>query len=245
MSGASITNILQYFVAALSGLAGLKLWRTGLSRRYPALLAFLALNLTLSFGFLVSSAPVYVTCWKVLQPFTWLFSVWVVLELYSVILEKHKGLATLGRWMQYAGFAVSTLVSLLALLPRIRESNSRADPILVFYYAIERGVDCGMLVFLLLLLVWLTRYPVPLSRNVVIHSLVYTALFLSNSVGLFGQAFFGLTLSRPVTLALTAVFGLCILTWLILLNANGEEIRVTVSHFRRSTKNVCCSSWTL
>jgi hypothetical protein len=232
MSGASITNVLQYAVAALSGLAGLKLWRTGLHRRYPALLAFLLLNLMLSFGFLVSSGPAYVTYWKILQPFTWIFSVWVVLELYTVILEKHKGLATLGRWMQYAVFAFSTVVSVLALLPRIRSGASQADPVLVYYYAIERGVDCGMLMFLLLLLVWLTHYPVPLSRNVVIHSFVYTALFLSNSVGLFGQAFLGFTLSRPVTLALTAVFGLCILTWLTLLTTKGEEVRVTVLHFR-------------
>jgi hypothetical protein len=231
MSGASITSLLQYFVAGLSGLAALKLWRTELYRRYPALFGFLLFVSLLSLAFLASSVPVYVTCWKVLQPFTWLFSVWVVLELYSVILEKHKGLATLGRWMQYAGFTVSTLVSLLALLPRIRAGTRQADPVLVYYYGIERGVDCGMLVFLLLLLVWLTHYPVPLSRNVVTHSFVYTALFLTNSVGLFGQAFFGFTLSRPVTLALTAVFGLCILTWLTLLNANGEEIRVTVSHF--------------
>lgn len=231
MSGASITNLLQYAVAALSGLAGLKLWRTGLHRRYPALLAFLLLNVILSFGFLVFSVSAYVTYWKTAQPFTWVFSVWVVLELYTVILERHKGLATLGRWMQYAGFAVSTLVSLVALLPRIRSGTSQADPVLVYYYAIERGVDCGMLVFLLVLLVWLAHYPVPLSRNVVIHSFVYTALFLSNSVGLFGQAFFGFELSRPVTLTLTAVFGLCILTWLTLLTAQGEEIRVTILQF--------------
>jgi hypothetical protein len=231
MSGASITNILQYSVAVFSGLAGLKLWRKGLHRRYPALLAFLLINPILSLGFFASSGPAYVTYWKILQPFTWLFSVWVVLELYTVILEEHKGLATFGRWIQYAGFALSTLVSVLALLPRIQDGSSGADRVVVYYYAIERGVDCGMLVFLLVLLVWLTQYPVPLSRNVVIHSFAYTALFLSNGVGLFGQAFFGFELSRPVTLALTGVFGLCILTWLIFLNAEGEEARLTVVHF--------------
>jgi hypothetical protein len=232
MSGASMTDILQYSVAALSGLAGLKLWRTGLYRRYPALFGFLLVVSLLSLAFLASSVPSsYVTYWKILQPFTWLFSVWVVLELYTVILERHKGLATFGRWMQYAGFGVATLVSVLALLPRIRAGTSTADPMLVYYYAIERGVDCGMLVFLLVLLVWLTHYPIPLSRNVVIHSFAYTALFLSNSVGLFGQAFFGFELSRPMTLALTVVFGLCILTWLMFLNAKGEEVRVTVLHF--------------
>jgi hypothetical protein len=231
MSGAAITSILQSSVAALSALTGIKLWRTKLHGRYPALLSFLLLNLVLSLVFLTCSASGYMTYWKILQPLTWLFSVWVALELYTVILEKHKGLATFGRWIQYAGLVLSTVVSLLALLPRIRAGANGADPILIYYYAIERGVDCGMLVFLLFLLVWLTQYPVPLSRNIVIHSFAYTALFLSNSIGLFAQAFLGFELSLPVTLTLTGVFGLCILTWLIFLNAKGEEIRVTVAHF--------------
>jgi len=231
MSGALITNSLQYSIATLSGLAGWKLWRTGLYRRYPALFGFLLVVSLLSVAFLVSSVPAYVTYWKILQPFTWLFSVLVVLELYTVILEKYQGLASLGRWMQYVGFGVSTLVSVLALLLRVRSGISPTDPAVAYYYAIERGVDCGMLIFLLLLLVWLTHYPVPLSRNVLIHSFVYTALFLSNSVGLFGQAFFGFELSQAMTLALTGVFGLCILTWLAFLNAQGEEVRLTVLHF--------------
>src|SRR5215467_12721421 len=128
-----MTDILQYFVAALSGLAGLKLWRTGLYRRYPALFGFLLVVSLLSLAFLSSSVPAYVTYWKILQPFTWVFSVWVVLELYTVILERHKGLATFSRWVQYAGFAVSTVVSVLALLPRIRAGTSTADPMLVYY----------------------------------------------------------------------------------------------------------------
>jgi hypothetical protein len=35
----------------------------------------------------------------------------------------------------------------VALLPRIRASKNSADPLLVYSSAIERGVDCGMLVF--------------------------------------------------------------------------------------------------
>lgn len=231
MSGAALTSILQVVFAALSASVSIKLWRTGLWRRYPALLGFLLVSSVLSAVFLASNDRAYETYWKILQPVTWIFSVGVVLELYTVILERHKGLATFGRWIQYAGFVLSTLVSLLALLPRIRDAANRADPALVYYYAIERGVDCGMVVFLLVILVWLTQYPVPLSRNVVIHSLAYTTLFVSNSVGLFAQAFFGFALSQPVTVALTGVFGLCILTWLIFLNAEGEEIRVTVARF--------------
>jgi hypothetical protein len=87
------------------------------------------------------------------------------------------------------------------------------------------------LAFLLLLLVWLSRYPVPLSRNLLIHSLVYSTLFLSGTVGLFARVFFGFQLSRSVSTFLVGVFAACVLTWLVCLSEQGEEVRFSVPHF--------------
>jgi len=173
----------------------------------------------------------YKRFWEITQPLTWLFSVLVVLELYTLILERHKGLATFGRWIQYAGLSISTLVSVLVMLPRIQAGTRPANEVVLFYYTIERGVDCGMLVFLLLILVWLTQYPVPLSRNVVVHSFVYSALFLSNTLGMFAQLFFGYELSPVLTQALQATLVLCLVAWFAFLTPKGEEIRVSVPHF--------------
>jgi hypothetical protein len=210
------------------------LWRTGLYRRYRALLAFLLYSLIyegLVPAFWSESASTgYRWFWLISQPITWLLSVWVVLELYSLILERHKGLATLGRWLQYAGFTVSTVLSLLVMIPRGTIHGSPADVVLPIYYATERGVDCGMLLFLVCMLFWLSYYPVPLSRNVILHSAIYAALFLSNSVGMFAQLFFGSQLSPSLTTALMGVFTACVFTWLIFLTPKGEEVRVTVSH---------------
>jgi hypothetical protein len=236
MPGAALINFLQLLISAASCSGAIKLWHTGLSRKYQALTVYLLFTFLSSVSLLIFfhdfRSPAYKIYWEIYQPLTWFFSVWLIVELYSLILEKHKGLATLGRWVQYVGFSAATLISLLVMLPQVRSGGHRSRAITTYYYAAERGVDCGMLVFLLVILLWLTQYPVPLSRNVLTHSFIYTALFFTNSLGLFVQMFFGTEHWRPGATALTAIFVLCLLAWAILLTPKGEEIRTRLLQFR-------------
>lgn len=236
MSSADISNGLSAMAAASACLALIKLWRTGLYRRYRALaffLIFVSIAEFLAFLFLRSPhSPFFLTLWYVQQPLTWFFSVWLVLELYSLILERHKGLMTLGRWVQYAGFSIAILISLLAMLPELRDDTGHFGPIAESSYnAVERGLDCGVLVFLLVILIWISRYPVPLSRNLLVHAATFSLLFLSNSIGFLSQVLFGYRTTTAINLALTAVFAGCVLSWLVLLTPKGEKIRVTLARF--------------
>jgi len=234
MSSANLVAAIEVVILIASGLAAVKLWYTGLCRRYKALFAYLifrcAFYLAVVFWFTDLRSAAYQKFYVLTQPIAWFFFILLVLELYTLILEKHKGLATLGRWFQYVGLALSILTSGLALLPQIRTGQVQVSPILTYYYAIERGVDFSLLIFLVFMLVWLTRYPVPLSRNVLVHSVVYSTLFLSSTVGMFARVFFGFQLSRPVSTATLAILAACILVWLIFLNEKGEEVRVNIPH---------------
>ena len=127
--------------------------------------------------------------------------------------------------------SLSVLISGLALLPQIQSGRAQRSAILLYYYAIERGVDFSLLIFLLFILFWLTRYPVPLSRNVLVHSVVYSTLFLSNTLGLLTRVFFGFQLSRSVSTFMMGVFAACTLVWLVFLNPKGEEVRLSVPRF--------------
>jgi len=235
MSSAALATTFSYLIAAGCGLCCLKLWRTGLARSYRGLLAFLLftslyswLNPVFQHHF---NGRIYLWFWALAQPVTWFLSVWVVLELYSMILVRHKGLATFGRRLQYGGFAVSTLISLIVMIPEIRNGSGHTNPLLLYIYAVERGLDCGMLVFLVCMLLWITRYPLPLSRNLILHSAIYSVLFLSNSLGMFAQVFLGTRLSEPVSTALMGVLAVCVFTWLAFLSPKGEEIQFTVPNF--------------
>jgi hypothetical protein len=235
MPGAALTDFLQFIIVGACYAGAVKLWRNGLGKKYRALIAYLLFSGFYSACILIffrnPNSPAYSLYWKLTQPLTWFFSIWLILELYSLILERHKGLATLGRWAQYAGFSAATLISLLVMMPQIQANGHRSKAIYTYYNAVERGVDCGMLVFLVVILFWLTQYPVPLSRNVLIHSFVYTTLFFADSLGLFAQMFFGAELWRSAAAILTLVFALCILAWAFLLTPKGEEIRTRLLQF--------------
>ena len=232
---AALVRFLELLILAGCALTGVKLFLNGLYRRYRALTAYLvfrafATGATLLF-FNKSSSPEYMKFWILTEPILWVFYILNVIELYSLVLEKHRGLYTLGRWFLYAGLSISVVISGLALLPKLNGGTAQVSKVMGYYIAIERGVDFALLIFLLLILLWLTQYPVPLSRNVVMHSLAYSILFLSSSAGLFVRAVFGVQVSSSVSTFFLGIGTACILIWLVFLTPKGEEVRVSLPIF--------------
>src|SRR5579872_3507587 len=122
-SGAAIIRILTLAILAGCGLTSIKLVYSGLYRRYRALFAYLIFRFlytaALLFVFTNFRTAGYQRFWILTEPVIWLFYVLMVIELYSLVLERHRGLYTLGRWVLYAGLSVSILISGLALLPQL------------------------------------------------------------------------------------------------------------------------------
>ena len=105
--------------------------------------------------------------------------------------------------------------------------------IMGYVYATERGVDFSLAIFILLILFFLTRYPVPLSRNVVVHAVVFSLFFLSNTFGLLLHSVFGLHLKNEIDMLFMGTSSACMVAWLVLLNAKGEEVRLRTLQFGR------------
>lgn len=231
-ASAAIIRLLEFLILAACLLTSIKLRYNGLYRRYKALFAYLIFRFfytgALLFAFHSTQSASYLWFFALTEPAIWIFYVLVVIELYSLVLENHRGLYTLGRWVLYGGLSLSLLISGLALLPELSGGAPQRSRLLPYYVAIERGVDFSLLIFLVLILLWLTRYPVPLSRNVLVHSVAYTFLFLSNTAGLLVRVIFGFTLTGPVNTLFLGIGAVCILIWLIFLTPRGEEARVNV-----------------
>jgi hypothetical protein len=132
-----------------------------------------------------------------------------------------------------AGLAVAVTLSLLTLLPRISPATPQLSRIMGFILATERGVDFSLAIFILLILLFLSRYPVPLSRNVAVHSVVFSVFFLSNTLGILLRSVFGLHVNDRINLFLMGVSSACVVAWLVLLNAKGEKVRLSTLHFGR------------
>ena len=115
----------------------------------------------------------------------------MVVELYKLVLEKYKGLYTLGRWALYVSLAISVSISAISLLPQIKPTMPQRSRIMLYVLATERGIHTGLAIFIILILCFLSFFPVKLSRNVRVHALVFSIFFLSSTFVLLMRSLFG------------------------------------------------------
>jgi hypothetical protein len=230
---AALVSFFQVVLVSGCALTALKLLISGLFRRYRVFFWYFLFRVPNSTWplFLSVKSPVYEKLWAVTEPVAALFYILLVLELYRLILERHRGLYTLGRWVMYLAIGVSVTISVLSLLPRITPATPQRSRIIGYVLASERGVHFSLAIFILLILFFLSRYPVPLSRNVAVHSVVFSVFFLSNTLGLLLRSVFGLHVNDEVNLFLMGTSSACVVAWLVLLNARGEEVRLIAPHF--------------
>jgi len=167
------------------------------------------------------SSPAYFDFWRATKPVTWVLSTLVVLELCSLIFKEYRGIQVLGRRTIYGSMAAAVLISLILLAPTWRQSS---QPILSFqrFLMVERGVDSALVILLLLLLVFLALLPIPLSRNVVIHSVLYATYFLCGSIGIFIANGTSKEAGLVISTCLMGVAFMCLSAWNILLSREGE-----------------------
>jgi hypothetical protein len=233
MSSVALVSLLKIVSLLGSALTALKLFKSGLYRRYRVFFAYFVFRLVNGMWpiFLDVKSPKYFYFWVLTEPVLWVFYILMVFELYRLVLENHKGLYTLGRWAMYIGIGLSVIISALSLLPRITPAMPQQSRIIGYFFAAERGIDLSLAIFILLILFFLSRYPVPLSRNVVVHAVVYSIYFLSNTLVFLLKSLFGLRQMDEVNLLLMCASSGCVVAWLVLLTPKGEKTRTSAQRF--------------
>ena len=225
MSSALLVSCLNAVLLLGSVLMVLKLYRTGLYRRYPVFFAFFIFRIPNNIWplFLGVTSPLYLQVWVLTEPIGLGFYVLMVMELYRLVLEKYKGLYSLGRWALYVSLAISVSISAISLLPRIKPSLAQPSKVMFYVLATERGIDTALAIFIVLILCFLSLFPVKLSWNVRVHALVFSIFFLSNVFVLLVRSLFGLLLVYEVNAILLCITAASVVAWLTLLRATGEE----------------------
>ena len=104
-------------------------------------------------------------------------------------------------------------------------------------------MDLSLALFILVMLGFLTLYPVPLPRNVMVHAIVYSVFFLSNTLGVLLRVILGMRLKDEVNIFLMGISSVCTLAWFLLLNAKGEEVRVNLPWISASRNSAFWSNW--
>jgi len=230
MPSVALVSYLQFLSLLGAALTDVKLLKAGLFRQYRVLFWFLIFFILSSISSLVLDvgSQIYQKLWIFTELVLWAFEIMVMRELCRLILRKYQGLLTLGRWAMYFSIAVAVVGSVISLLPHITPAMPQSSRIMGYALAAERGVDLSLALSLLLTLAFLTLYPIPLPRNVLVHSVVYSVFFLSNTFGVLMRVILGMRLKDEVNLFLMGISSLCTFAWFLFLNAKGEEMRVNL-----------------
>ena len=225
MTSAALVSCLKAVSLLGSLLMVLHLYRTGLYRRYPIFFAFFIFRIPNSIWpfFLEVTSPLYQQVWILTEPLEFGFYVLMVVELYKLVLEKYKGLYTLGRWALSVSLVISIAISALSLLPRINPSMPQRSRIMFYVLATERGIQTGLALFILLILCFLSLFPVKLSRNVRMHALIFSIFFLSNTFVVLMRSLFGHAHGWEVNIILLGINVASVVAWLTLLRVAGED----------------------
>jgi hypothetical protein len=207
------------------------LWHSGLYRVYRFFFLYSALRVVqraVLFPF-EPNTNTYALIYLFSEPLFWLLYVLIVLELYGLVLRRHPGIATLGRWAITGGLFLSLLISVLTLFPDLSNPVQKF-PVLLYFGVLQRAIMSALLVFLLLISGVLVWYPVPLTRNALVYCIGYAVYFLSTSLGALVRNVSGPTVTRTVNTIQLGIWSACVLIWILFLNRSGEAKTVVIGH---------------
>jgi hypothetical protein len=218
---------LDLLILAGTAILSVRLFSTDLYRRYRVFLIYLifaTLRSSVS-TILAQKSNAYQKFWVLTEPIEWLLYVLVVLEIFALVLQDYRGLATFSRWALITAVLVALLASGISLMA---PSQSTQSHLMRYYYVAERAVYFSLVAFLVSILGFLLQYPITLSRNIVLHSMVFSVYFLCNTVLYLLLSMRGFAVLPQVSEALSAVTLAAIGAWLVLLNPAGELRKLRV-----------------
>ena len=172
---------------------------------------------------------VYGWVWILTEPVVWILQVLVVLELYSLVLQNFKGIASVGRWVLLAGLTIAIVLSSVTLPSELTHSAQHYT-LLRGWLVVSRALDASLVIFLLFITAFLAWFPVPLNRNVVLYSMVYALYFITDTLAKLASNLLGASAWGAVNIAGNCVDLLCLGVWIAFLNRSGEAQKVVVGH---------------
>lgn len=222
----SATGTLRLLNLALALVLFAALWRNGNRSLRPFFTYYVGFHLLR--GVALAIVPFRSTAygWVYLstEPLVWLFYVLIVVELYAGALRNYLGIVALSRWVLSLVIAAAVAVSLVSLAPDL--NSDHPFPVIHAVTAIGRALCTSLALFLLGTTLFFLAYPIPLSRNTIIHSAVCSTYFVTHAAAYFAHNVAGPTSWALVNFALVLLTTVSLLGWLIFLRPEGEQIIV-------------------
>jgi hypothetical protein len=168
--------------AAAAAFAGARLLHFHLRRRFPFLLSYLLVialvDLVLSILPLKSKAYYY--SFIAASPLAWCAAAMAVFEMFVLIFRDYPGLRTAGRWALNVALALSLIVS-FSINNSAFPGESARTHWLFDELILDRSIHFSLAVVIIILMVFLSRYPLHLERNTYVATGFFSAMFLAEA----------------------------------------------------------------
>ncbi len=222
-----------YLTIGLTAAVLVRLSLTGLVKIYRLLFFYLASDFLSSVAglFISFHSKAYADYYFSAQTVKIVIAALMLVEIYSLALERHPALAQFGR--SIVGYILlAAAVIPVVLLFTDHSASVGAHPYVRTFFLFEQTMDAIMALFLVLISIFLGWFPVRMRRNVIVYIGGFIVWTLSRSalVYVINQRF----TNRHVTQASNIVqmcFTLgCLFWWLFGLKREGEARTAVVGH---------------
>ena len=234
-----MTQLLHVLTLVLTGALLVRLRIEGLHWLYRAFFASLAFELTAG-GLLYFVSPrsnLYSQLFFGSTAITWVLTYLVLRELCLLVFHDHPGIEAAVRIGIWLSLVLAVLIPLGTLaLARIRESSF---PLLDQFFLFHQSATFFLTVLFAGTVAFVTWFPVPLRRNIVLYCLGFSIKFIGGSaVLLFRNATVSADWRRIAGMADMALGLVAVLLWLVWLNRAGERPLVSVGQLLRPDQAV-------
>lgn len=230
MDLSSFERLLWMCHLALLVLLALRLFWNGLFLRYRwffglvVLLACRNLAVNLAAGHTVA----FFWIWLMSEPLVVIAYILSVFEVYALALQKYQGIRTASRRVLTLAMVVASTVSVLSIFPDLQFNASEGNEWFLLVNVIRRGVYTSLLGFLVLLVSFIAIFPIRLSRNTILHVVLFSTWFLFHTATSLMMNLRGVDFMPVVNAAAGLVAALTSTAWCILLTPAGERVETAV-----------------
>jgi hypothetical protein len=226
-----VTGLLWLTIGLTSAVL-VKMWASGLARIYRLFCCYLTVDLVSSLTslFVPFNTRLYGNVYFSDQTLKIVLAGLVLMEIYSLALERHPAMARYGRRVVGYFLLAAAAIPVVALLTD--HSKSRISPYLRMFFLFERTMDGTIAIFLILISLFLLWFPVRLRRNVIVYIAGFIIWSLSRSAAAHLETLFpGNSTANFVinTGEMCVVLG-CLLLWLLGFQREGEGRTAVVGH---------------
>jgi len=159
-----------------------------------------------------------------------LVTVFAVIEIYRIALEAHRGLADFGR--ASVAVAAGLALGVAAVVGVLDRTVPQGQSVILHrFFLAERSLDLIIVVFLLLIAVFVTWFPVEMSRNTALSISGFTLIYLGRAAGLLAANLLPRTYLAAVNDAFLGAETLVIVLWALAIRQEAPDQERVAGHF--------------